>query len=44
MSIGAALLLMIGVVAWLLEIAHEGLLKFGFAAAIAWVAISLYAF
>lgn len=43
MSIGSALLL-VGVVAWRLQIAHEGLLKFGFAAAIAWVAISLYGF
>jgi hypothetical protein len=41
--IGAALLL-VGVVAWRLEIAHEGILEFGFAAAMAWVVISLYAF
>lgn len=43
MSIGAALLL-VGVVAWRLQIAHEGLLEFGFAAALAWVGISLYRF
>ncbi len=43
MSIGAALLL-VGVVAWRLEIAHEGLLKFGLGAAIAWIGISLYCF
>jgi hypothetical protein len=43
MSIGAALLL-VGVVAWRLEIAHERLLEFGFAAIIAWVAISVYCF
>jgi hypothetical protein len=43
MSICAALLL-IGVVAWRLKIAHEGLLGLGFAAAIAWVAVSLYCF
>jgi hypothetical protein len=43
MSIGAALIL-IGVVAWRLELDHEGLLEFGFAAAIAWAAISLYCF
>ena len=42
-SVGSALLL-IGVVAWRLEIAREGLLAFGLAAAIAWVIISLYAF
>jgi hypothetical protein len=43
MSIVAALLL-VGVVAWRLQIAHEGLLEFGFAAAAAWGAISLYCF
>ncbi len=43
MSMGAALFL-VGVVAWRLRIAHESLLEFGFAAAIAWVAISLYCF
>ncbi len=43
MSIGAALLLM-GVVAWRLQIVHERLLEFGFAGAIVWVALSLYAF
>lgn len=43
MSIGAALLL-VGVMAWRLQIAREGLLEFGFAAAIAWVAISVYCF
>lgn len=43
MSIGAALFL-VGVVALRLQIAHEGLLEFGFAAAMAWVAISLYCF
>ena len=43
MSMGAALFL-VGVVAWRLKIAHESLLEFGFAAAIAWVAISLYCF
>ncbi|MBV9769448.1 MAG: hypothetical protein JOZ32_07745 [Bryobacterales bacterium] len=43
MTIGAALLL-VGVAAWRLQIAHEGLLEFGFAAVIAWVAISLYWF
>ena len=42
MSIGAALLL-VGVVAWRLG-AHERLLEFGFAAVIAWLAISLYRF
>ena len=42
-SVGSALLL-IGVVAWRLEIAHGGLLEFGLAAAIAWVVISLYSF
>jgi hypothetical protein len=42
-SVGSALLL-IGVVAWRLRIGHEGLLEFGLAAAIAWVAISLYFF
>jgi hypothetical protein len=43
MSIGAALLL-VGVGAWRLELAHERLLELGFAAAVVWVAISLYAF
>jgi hypothetical protein len=43
MSIGAALLL-VGVVAWRLEVAHERFLEFGFAAVIAWVTISLYCF
>jgi hypothetical protein len=43
MSIGAALLL-VGVVAWRLKIAHEGLLELGFAAALAWIVISLYCF
>jgi hypothetical protein len=43
MSMGAALFL-VGVVAWRLKIAHESLLEFGFAAAITWVAISLYCF
>ncbi len=43
MSIGAALLL-VGVMAWRLQIAREGLLEFGFAAAITWVAISVYCF
>ena len=42
-SVGAALLL-IGVVAWRLEIAHERLLELGLAAAIAWVIVSLYSF
>jgi hypothetical protein len=43
MSIGAALLL-VGVMAWRLEVAREGVLQLGFAAAIAWVAITLYGF
>jgi hypothetical protein len=43
MSIGAAVLLF-GVVAWRLQIAHEGLVEFGLGAAVAWVAISLYGF
>jgi hypothetical protein len=42
-SVGSALLL-IGVVAWRLQIAHESLLAFGLAAAIAWVIVSLYLF
>jgi hypothetical protein len=42
-SVGSALLLA-GVVAWRLEIGHEGRLEFGLAAAIAWVVISLYSF
>ncbi len=42
-SVSAALLL-IGVVAWRLEIAHERLLELGLAAAIAWVIVSLYSF
>jgi hypothetical protein len=40
----AATLLLVGVMAWRLEFAHEGLLEVGFAAAIAWMAISLYVF
>jgi hypothetical protein len=40
----AATLFLVGVMAWRLEIAHEGLLEFGFAAALAWVVISLYWF
>jgi CHASE2 domain-containing sensor protein len=43
MSIGAALLL-VGVVAWRIAPARDPLQEFGFAAVIAWVAISLYAF
>ena len=43
MSVGSALLL-VGVVAWRLEIGREGRLEFGLAAAVAWVLISLYAF
>jgi hypothetical protein len=42
-SVGSALLLA-GVVAWRLEIGREGRLKFGLAAAIAWVVISSYSF
>ena len=42
-SIGSALLL-IAVVAWRLQIAHESLLAFGLAAAVAWVILSLYWF
>jgi hypothetical protein len=42
-GVGSALLL-IGVVAWRLEIAHGGLLEFGLAAAFAWVIVSLYLF
>jgi len=43
MSIVATLVL-IGMVAWRLQIVHEGLMEFGLAASIAWVAISLYSF
>jgi hypothetical protein len=43
MSIGAALLL-VGVMSWRLQVAREGLLQIGFAAAIAWACISLYVF
>ncbi|HUI82513.1 MAG TPA: hypothetical protein VLY24_31540 [Bryobacteraceae bacterium] len=43
MSIVATLVL-IGMVVWRLQIVHEGLLEFGLAASIAWVAISLYSF
>jgi hypothetical protein len=43
MSIGAALLL-VGVVGWRIAPAHDALQEFGFAAVIAWVVISLYAF
>jgi len=43
MSIAAALLLA-GVVAWRLRIAHEGIVELAIAAALAWVAISLYGF
>jgi hypothetical protein len=42
-SVGSALLL-IGVVAWRLKIAHESLLAFGLAGAVAWVIVSLYLF
>ncbi len=40
----ASAMLLIGVVAWRLKIAHESLLAFGLAAAIAWVIVSLYLF
>jgi hypothetical protein len=43
MSIASALLL-VGVLAWRLQIAHESLLELGLAAAIAWIIISLYSF
>ena len=43
MSIGAALLF-IGVMAWRLGPGHDRLVQVGYAAAIAWVAISLYRF
>src|ERR1017187_9559081 len=43
MSIGAAVLF-IGVLAWRLAPDHERLLQMGYAAAIAWVVISLYRF
>jgi hypothetical protein len=42
-SIGAALLL-IAVMAWRLPVVREGLLEFAFAAAMVWVAISVYWF
>ena len=42
-SIGAAVVL-IGVIAWRLRIFHEDLLEIGIAAALAWMAISLYWF
>src|SRR5215467_1804622 len=43
MSMGAALFLT-GMMAWRLEVVHEGLLELAFGAAIASVAISLYFF
>lgn len=43
MSIGAALFLL-GVVAWRIPPAREGRLEIGFAAVVAWVAISLFCF
>jgi hypothetical protein len=43
MSIGAALLFVV-VMAWRLAPAHDRLLQIGYAAAIAWVAITLYRF
>jgi len=43
MSIAAAAVL-IGVAAWRLQVLHEGLLEMGIAAAVLWVAISLFAF
>jgi FtsH-binding integral membrane protein len=43
MSVGSALLL-VGVVAWRLEIVHEPRLELGLSAAVAWMAISLYCF
>lgn len=43
MSVGAALLL-VGVMVWRFALAYERLLEVGFAAALAWVVISLYRF
>jgi CHASE2 domain-containing sensor protein len=43
LSIGATLFL-VAMMTWRLQVAHEVLLEVGFAAAIAWMAISLYVF
>jgi hypothetical protein len=38
----AAALLLVGVMSWRLQVAREGLLQLGFAAAIAWACVALY--